>query len=205
MLGRSQSLTEQALKSARESPLSRTFVCPLLRERGTGGRAPEVHGQLGSPALANGSSAAVDVFHGRNVSAAPNSHRERQGESLGRNSWATFFLLFMWPEAIELGQTAQRGILQSPLSFPGVSPPPLPPPALSAFLSSPAPRRNAAWERAGGHRHGREGSCSLARGLDSCSTYSSRQTVASGLSMHLGEEDGLNCLTRRHQVGYLLR
>lgn len=61
-----------------------------------------------SPALANGPSAAADVVHGRNVSAAPGPHRERQGAWLGRNSWATFFLLFMWPEAIELGQTAQE-------------------------------------------------------------------------------------------------
>lgn len=106
--------------------------CPLLKEEGTKGSALEVHSQLGSPAQANGSSAAVDVVHGRNVSAAPNSHRERQEESLGRNSWATFFLLFMWPEAIELGRIAQRGILQSPLSFLSS---PLPPPALLACLS----------------------------------------------------------------------
>lgn len=101
---------------------------------GTGGSAPEVKGQPGSPAAANGPPAAVDVIHGRNVSVAPNSHRERLGGSLGRNSWATFFLLFIWPEAIELGQAAQRRILQSPLSFPKVPPSPLPPPAFPACL-----------------------------------------------------------------------
>ena len=72
-----------------------------------------MHGQLVYPALANGPSAAADVVHARNVSAAPNSHRERQGAWLGRNSWATFFLLFMWPEAIKLGQTAQEGFYKA--------------------------------------------------------------------------------------------
>lgn len=53
---------------------------------GTGGNAPEVQGQPGFPALANGPPAAVDVIHERNVSVAPNSHRERQEELLERNS-----------------------------------------------------------------------------------------------------------------------
>lgn len=164
MPGRGQSLIQWALKSASQSLFSCTFAMPSPQGGGQWGPGPKVHGQPASPALANGPSAAADVVCGRNVSAAPNSHRERQGESLGRNSWATFFLLFMWPEAIELGQTAQRGILQSPLSF--LKPHPQPCSHLlflPFFLSSPSPRRNAAWERAGGQGHGPEGFCSLSR------------------------------------------
>lgn len=117
---RGQPRTGQALGSASKSaPASHRPV----HSQGCWGQRP---GGVWPVRSGQGPPAAVDVIHGRNVSAAPNSHRERQGQSLGRNSWATFFLLLMWPEAIELGQTAQRGILQSPLSVPQVSPHPCP-------------------------------------------------------------------------------
>lgn len=81
---------------------------------------PEGLGQLSSPAPTKGSSAATGrqalVMEG--MSAAPNPHRERQGEPLQRNSWPTFFSpLFLWPEATAVGQTAKGRTLQSSLSF----------------------------------------------------------------------------------------
>lgn len=75
-----------------------------------------MHVQLGSPSWGHEPLSAVNTVHGRNVSAAPHSHRDTQEESLGGNSWATFFLLFMWPQAIEFGQTFRAEILQSSLS-----------------------------------------------------------------------------------------
>lgn len=140
MLGSSRSLPEWALKSASRSPFSCTFAMLTPQGKGSlGGRAPEV------PACFPSSGQWVFSCCERcswKECVCGSKFPQRQGGCWGEIPGPHFFLLFMWPAAIEVGQTAQRGILQSPLSFPGVSPPtpaptcsfclsffPLPPPA----------------------------------------------------------------------------
>ena len=147
------------------------------------------------------------------MSAAPNSHRERQGAWLGRNSWATFFLLFMWPEAIELGQTAQEEFYKAHCLSRSLTRSPAPtcsfcfsfftPPAsgemqhgkeqeptdmvLGAFVSCPG--RPAAAAAAGSRGRG-----ALSGGCDGIRPFHG-----------LRRRGGLSCFTRSHQVGYLLQ